>query len=111
MSIKAIPAVGVCGAALIAASNTAQAQEAGSAPAQEVRDGTVEASSADGEIVVTARRRAENLQDVPISITAVSGDTLAAQGVGDLKDFSKFVPGVEINNGRPDGGGTTAQIS
>ncbi|MEI4508638.1 TonB-dependent receptor [Sphingopyxis sp. CCNWLW253] len=110
MSIKAILAVGVCGAGLIAASTIAQAQEAGNAPAEEVRDGTMEASSADGEIVVTARRRAENLQDVPISITAVSGDTLAAQGAGDLKDFSKFVPGVEINNGRPDGGGTTAQI-
>lgn len=30
-----------------------------------------------GEIVVTAQRRRENLQDVPLSVTAVSGDTLA----------------------------------
>ncbi|SFG47177.1 iron complex outermembrane recepter protein [Novosphingobium sp. CF614] len=61
-------------------------------------------------IVVTARRRAENIQNVPISITAVTGDTLKSQGIQDLKQFSSFVPGVSINNGRADGGGTTAQI-
>lgn len=61
-------------------------------------------------IVVTARRRAENLQNVPIAITAVTGEALKDQGVRDLKEFSSFVPGVSINNGRPDGGGTTAQI-
>lgn len=62
------------------------------------------------DIVVTARRRSESIQKVPISITAVSGATLQNQGVSDLKTFSSFVPGVNINNGRPDGGGTTAQI-
>ena len=34
-------------------------------------------------IVVTARRRSEQLQDVPLSITAVSGDTLQERGVSD----------------------------
>ncbi|MEH3101697.1 TonB-dependent receptor [Sphingomonas adhaesiva] len=62
------------------------------------------------EIVVTARRRSESIQKVPISIIAVTGETLRNQGVQDLKQFSSFAPGVSINNGRADGGGTTAQI-
>lgn len=110
MSIKAILAVSACGVGLFGAANCVQAQEAGAVAAKAERGSDQNAATADDAIVVTARRRAENLQDVPISITVVSGDTLAAQGVGDLKDFSKFIPGVEINNGRPDGGGTTAQI-
>lgn len=63
-----------------------------------------------GDIVVTARRRSESIQKVPISIIAVTGATLRNQGVQDLKQFSSFAPGVSINNGRADGGGTTAQI-
>ncbi len=63
-----------------------------------------------GDIVVTARRRAESVQKVPISIIAVTGATLKSQGITDLKQFSSFAPGVNINNGRPDGGGTTAQV-
>lgn len=71
---------------------------------------TTSNQSASEDIVVTARRRAENIEKVPISITAVTGSTLKNQGITDLKQFSSFVPGVSINNGRPDGGGTTAQI-
>lgn len=108
MSIKAVLAASVCGVAIIGGSGPAFAQEAGAGQASQSGQSVTEMQ--DDAIVVTARRRVENLQDVPISISVVSGDTIAAQGVGDLKDFSKFVPGVEINNGRPDGGGTTAQI-
>lgn len=62
------------------------------------------------DIVVTARRRAESLQKVPISITAFSGEGLKERGVQDLKGLSNFTPNLELNSGRPDGGGTTAQI-
>lgn len=67
-------------------------------------------SDSTGDIVVTARRRSERLQDVPISITAMSGETLKDRGVSDLKALTNFTPGLEINNGRSDGGSTTAQI-
>lgn len=60
--------------------------------------------------MVTARRRAESLQKVPISITAFSGEGLKERGVQDLKGLSNFTPNLELNSGRPDGGGTTAQI-
>jgi iron complex outermembrane receptor protein len=44
------------------------------------------------EVVVTARRRAENVQDVPISITQVSGAQLAASGIGDFRELDGVVP-------------------
>lgn len=46
-----------------------------------------------GDIVVTAQRREENLQAVPLAITAISGDTLKARGVVDMSRLSEFVPG------------------
>ena len=42
------------------------------------------ASEDEGAIVVTARRREENLVDVPIAISAISGDQLAAKGAMDI---------------------------
>ncbi len=45
-----------------------------------------------GDIVVTAQRRAQNLQDVPISITAVSGDEMVAAGIQDPRDLGRLIP-------------------
>jgi iron complex outermembrane receptor protein len=46
-----------------------------------------------GEIVVTARRTAEKLQDVPFSLSALSADRLNAVGARDLQDVARQVPG------------------
>lgn len=46
------------------------------------------------EVVVTAQRRSENLQKVPITVTAVTGAKLAAAGVQDTQDLSSAVPGL-----------------
>jgi iron complex outermembrane recepter protein len=46
------------------------------------------------EIVVTAQRRSENLQQVPISVTAFSGENLAATVVQDTSDLTLVVPGL-----------------
>ena len=45
------------------------------------------------DIVVTAQRREQNLQVVPLAITAVSGETLKTRGVVDISRLSEFVPG------------------
>ena len=45
------------------------------------------------EIVVTAEKRSERINDVPISITAVTGDRLQSQGITDLAELTKVVPG------------------
>lgn len=44
------------------------------------------------EIVVTAQKRSENVQDVPISIAAFSGETLHDSNVLDVRDLSRIVP-------------------
>jgi len=48
------------------------------------------------EVVVTAQRRVQSLQDVPLSIEAISGEELSRQGYRDLVSLSDFTPGVEI---------------
>lgn len=63
-----------------------------------VSAGTAHAQEADetthsGEIVVTATKRAESANDVPMSITAASGDDLAAAGIRSADDLGKIVPG------------------
>ena len=50
------------------------------------------------EVVVTAQKRAENLQDVPVSVAAFSGDMLAAMGVDDAMDLQNVTPGLTYNS-------------
>ncbi len=51
------------------------------------------------EVVVTAQKRTENLQDVPISIIAVSGEKIDNFAILDLQELTQYVPNVTINNG------------
>ncbi|MGP7795577.1 TonB-dependent receptor [Sphingomonas sp. CLY1604] len=55
-----------------------------------------EASTSGGDIIVTARKREERAIDVPIAITAVSGDTLERRGANNLSDFLQEAPGVGV---------------
>ncbi len=61
---------------------------------------TEAASSADsGEIIVTAQRRGESLQQVPISISALTQATMDRQGVRDIEDVVRLTPGLNFNRG------------
>jgi iron complex outermembrane receptor protein len=53
------------------------------------------------EITVVGRHRAENKQDVPIPIAALSGKILAEEHVDQLVDFKKVVPGFNLINSNP----------
>jgi iron complex outermembrane receptor protein len=46
------------------------------------------------EVVVTATRREERLQDVPISVTAFSQEKLDAQGLHNIDDLTRLSPGI-----------------
>ena len=46
------------------------------------------------EVVVTATKRAENLQDVPISVNALSGDAMRSQNIMTFDDYVEFLPNV-----------------
>ena len=46
------------------------------------------------EVVVTARRREETLKDVPVAVTAVSGERLAATGAVDITTLQQSTPNI-----------------
>lgn len=50
------------------------------------------------EIVVTAQKQAQSQQDVPISVTAVTGESLAAAQVNNVADLANSIPNVQINS-------------
>jgi iron complex outermembrane receptor protein len=51
------------------------------------------------EIVVTARKRSENLQEVPVSITAFDNDALRERGIRDLRDVANYTPNFTLESG------------
>lgn len=53
------------------------------------------------EIVVTTQRRAENLQDVPISIIALGSETLENLEIASFEDYAKFLPSVTFQSTGP----------
>ena len=53
----------------------------------------------DSEIVVTAQKRAENVQDVPISVAAFSGDTLEKANVADIQQLGKVASNYQATKG------------
>jgi outer membrane receptor protein involved in Fe transport len=59
------------------------------------QDTTDEANDLD-RITVTAQKREQQIQEVPISINAYSGDFLQAQGIQDYGDLGTLVPGLEV---------------
>lgn len=80
-------------AAILAASAASAAFAA--APADEP------AAPAITEVVVTAQRRSENVQDVPIAIQAFSGENLQQLNVQNFDDFVKYLPNVNASSTGP----------
>lgn len=84
--------LGLCGASAIAMAGSAMAQEAAStatpATAPKAETFTVD------EIIVSARRREESVQDVPLVVNAVSAGALAKNNVREFKDVATLVPGL-----------------
>ncbi|MDJ0653750.1 MAG: TonB-dependent receptor [Xanthomonadales bacterium] len=62
------------------------------------------------EITVTSRRREESLQDVPLSVTAFTGDTLERIGAADLVAVSQTTPNVTLETSRSTNSTLTAFI-
>ena len=51
------------------------------------------------EVVVRAQRREEDVRQVPIAVTAMSGDQLKTLGVTDARDLGGIVPGLVVSEG------------
>jgi outer membrane receptor protein involved in Fe transport len=58
-------------------------------------------SPADAEIVVTAQKREQTQLDVPLSITAISGETVSRRGASTIEDLQYAVPGLSITQFSP----------
>src|SRR5215510_8947474 len=95
------PWVAVTGAALLRRSSlvgsaVALALACGPAPAQGLE-----------EIVVTAQRREQNIQIVPIAVSAFTAETLRGRGVTDVTSLSRLAPNVTLDASSPFSGDTS----
>ncbi len=52
------------------------------------------------EVIVTSQRRSQNLQEVPIAVTALSGEELALRGYSDISELSQSVPSLTLEPSR-----------
>jgi iron complex outermembrane receptor protein len=95
-------------AACIGLAGSAHAQSADAPPsatAQQPEDAD-ENDGGPSTIVVTAERRATDLQDTPISVVAITSEIAEAKGIEDLEDLSKFTPNLSITPSRGGGNNT-----
>ncbi len=90
------------------ASAQAQAQQAAAAAAPQAAPQAADVDHGLEEIVVTARKRSENLQSVSASISALSAGDLARRFVSDVRDFANSSPNVLIDDTQQGPGGVAA---
>jgi len=89
-------------AALVA--NPAYAQEASPPPAEEAAEADPD------EIFVTATLRSENLQAIPIAVSAYNAEALDKSGVKDLKNLDQVSASFNANSSQTESGGTTLRV-
>src|ERR1700722_14015611 len=78
------------GAISVFAAGAAQAQQAPASTAQ---------SDSLAEVIVTAQRRSENVQNVPIAISAFTSETLQSRNLFDVTQIGNLSPGVNLDAG------------
>jgi len=96
-------------AVLVQFPSFAFAQEAQQAPGQATGNADEDQPKTLGAITVTAQKREEQLQDVPIAITTLSQQQLQDTGVRDVKDMQMLVPGLTVTSTQSEAQ-TTARI-
>lgn len=93
--------VTICASALAITAVTGAAASAQDANSEQAPDPAAEQSGVLSTIIVTANKRDENVQDVPISISAYSGDQLDALGVTDTTGITEQIPALRVNQWSP----------
>jgi len=63
-----------------------------------------------GEIIVTATRRSISLNDVPIAVSAVSGDAMRNSGVSDIRGLNQLSPSLNVTSSQSEAAGGVARI-
>jgi len=90
---------------LAATSVQAQAPSADTSPAASTANATADQDVAGNDIVVTARRTSERLQDVPVAVTAFGGAALATRNVDTLDQIAKYTPNIRFDGAAALSGG------
>jgi iron complex outermembrane recepter protein len=85
----------------MAMSNAATAADAVAPAEASPAESSPEPSLAVSEVVVTAQRRSENVQDVPIAIQALTSETLTQLNVQTFDDYVKYVPSLSFKSNGP----------
>ncbi len=69
------------------------------APDARTQSATEETQAGVAEIVVTAQRRSESLQDVPVSVVAVTSESLEARNIQDVRQLYLAAPSLQLSGG------------
>ena len=74
----------------------AQAAKPESSEAQPAKDDPADSASSGNEIVVTATKREQTLQDVPVSVSVTTAETIERAQIRDIKDLASVVPSLRV---------------
>ncbi|WP_394726812.1 TonB-dependent receptor [Altererythrobacter sp. GH1-8] len=102
--VNAVLLAGISAVALAAGPSIAAAQEQSSEPAASDDSGQLPT------IIVSATRRANDVQDIPIAVTAISAQQLERAGVADITAIDSVAPSFNLNSFGTSTGGTTLRI-
>src|SRR4051794_17813114 len=96
-------AIALLASTMLGTTGTAFAQDAPPAdePAAENSAAADASATEDTDIIVTAAKREENLQDVPISIQALGTQRLEELNVANFNDYTKLTPSVSFQTSQP----------
>lgn len=108
LRLKAGLATSVAGLALLSTPVFAQDALEQESSAPDATETEADLARPDNEIVVTARRTEENLQEIPLSVTAFSAEGLERSTVQELSDVRVIAPGLNFNS---EGGKNTINVS
>ena len=87
-------------AAVLALPGLAQAQDAAPPAAEEVAAPAADAaeeSDQGNDIIVTATKREQTLQEIPVAVSVTTAETIERAQIRDLKDLSSVVPSLRVN--------------
>lgn len=74
------------------------------------QDASVVENAGEGDIVVTAQKRAQSVQDIPFTVNAVGGDALQTAAVTDVFALQTQVPGLDVRSTNPPSAGGAFSI-
>lgn len=97
MKVRAILKTGAALPLMLWAAQGHAQQAAPAEPAQQAAGEAPEASEY-GDIIVTATRREQSLQDTPLSVNVATGEQLEKLSILDTKDIGRLAPGLELTN-------------